>query len=525
MENNYLKEELYSLIKSDSELFDFIQDGSLDGIWYWDLEHPENEWMSDKFWEIFGYDPQTKKHLASEWQDMIFKEDLEVALDNFQKHYEDPNHPYDQIVRYRHKNGSTVWVRCRGIMIRDDSGKPLRMLGAHTDITKLKQTELKLLSSEETQSFLMEKLGIGIVVHAKDLSIVSANTLAGSVLGIKKQDMLGKLITDLDWHFIDADENAISVDKYPATLVMQSKESLNDYEMGVIPKDSDQIRWLQINGFPMFDKSGEIDKIVISFYEITERKKLKKYSDELEAHLRNKQKLDSIGTLASGVAHEINNPINGALNYGQIILDNYHNDPQLREYANEIIHETKRVSEIVKNLLQFSRIEKQEHSYANIEDIINATTSLIKTIIKSEQIKLNIDIPKDLPKVKCRSQQIQQVIMNLLTNARDALNDKYPEYHENKIMKLSCEPFALEDRKWIRITVEDHGKGISENIKNRIMDPFFTTKSRDKGTGLGLSISYGIVEAHHGKLSFESEEGNYTKFYLDLPCDNGWELE
>lgn len=144
MKENYLKKEIYDLIKKDSDIFDFIQSGSLDGMWYWDLENPENEWMNAKFWYTFGYEPREKKHLASEWQDMIFKEDLAVALDNFKKHCEDPNYAYDQIVRYRHKNGSIVWVRCRGVAIRNENGKPVRMLGAHTDITKIKELHLEL---------------------------------------------------------------------------------------------------------------------------------------------------------------------------------------------------------------------------------------------------------------------------------------------------------------------------------------------------------------------------------------------
>jgi len=125
-------------------IFEFIQSGSLDGIWYWDLINPENEWMSPKFWEVFGYDPDEMKDLASEWQDIIFQDDLKVAIDNFGKHCADPNHPYDQIVRYKHKNGSTVWIRCRGLAIRDESGNAIRMLGAHTDITDLKEIEKEL---------------------------------------------------------------------------------------------------------------------------------------------------------------------------------------------------------------------------------------------------------------------------------------------------------------------------------------------------------------------------------------------
>ncbi len=139
--SHYLQRELYELVQQDRSIFEFLQAGSLDGIWYWDVVAPENEWMSPRFWELLGFDPADKEHLAAEWQDLINPEDLEVALDNFTKHCADPNHPYDQIVRYRHKEGSTVWVRCRGIAIRDQTGKPVRLLGAHTDITELKRTE------------------------------------------------------------------------------------------------------------------------------------------------------------------------------------------------------------------------------------------------------------------------------------------------------------------------------------------------------------------------------------------------
>ncbi len=143
-DDHYLKRELYELIQHDPSVFDFLQAGSLDGLWYWDLETPEHEWMNSAFWELMGYDPAEKKHLTLEWQNLIHPDDLKVALDNFRLHCENPEHPYDQIVRYRHKDGSTVWVRCRGLAIRDSSGKPIRMLGAHNDLTKIMNTEEEL---------------------------------------------------------------------------------------------------------------------------------------------------------------------------------------------------------------------------------------------------------------------------------------------------------------------------------------------------------------------------------------------
>lgn len=142
-DSHYLRTELYELIQNDSSVFNFLQEATLDGVWYWDLVNPEHEWMSPEFWLFLGYSPVKKQHLASEWKDLIHPDDLAVACKNLEKHLANPAHPYDQIVRYTKKNGKMVWVRCRGIAIRDQFDQPVRMLGAHVDVTKLVEvTEL-----------------------------------------------------------------------------------------------------------------------------------------------------------------------------------------------------------------------------------------------------------------------------------------------------------------------------------------------------------------------------------------------
>jgi PAS domain S-box-containing protein len=143
-QRHYLEAELLDRLQSERDIFDFLRTSSLDGMWYWNLERPQDEWMSPEFWRLFGVDPATKAHRPDEWQDLIFAEDLERAADNLERHCADPNHPYDQIVRYRHADGSTVWVRCRGLAIRDENGVPIRMLGAHNDVTALKRAERDL---------------------------------------------------------------------------------------------------------------------------------------------------------------------------------------------------------------------------------------------------------------------------------------------------------------------------------------------------------------------------------------------
>ena len=183
---HYLQRELYDLVKADSNVFEFLQLGSLDGIWYWDLENPDNEWMSPEFWRLFGVDPGTKDHLAAEWQDIINPDDLVLALENFEKHLADPDHPYDQVVRYRHSDGHEVTVRCRGLAIRDNSGKAIRMLGAHNDLTALKQREAKLRAINGELSKEIERAEAAVKARTAFLATMSheLRTPLNAIMGL-----------------------------------------------------------------------------------------------------------------------------------------------------------------------------------------------------------------------------------------------------------------------------------------------------------------------------------------------------
>ncbi len=315
-------------------------------------------------------------------------------------------------------------------------------------------------------------------------------------------------------------------DKEKARKILQrfvSGEAVRGEELQMQRADGQPI-WIGLTANPVRDRQGQVVGSRLMVVDITERKRAEKEKQALESKLRQSQKLESIGTLASGVAHEINNPLTGMINYADLIADRVEDD-RLKGFAQGIIKEGNRVAEIVKGLLYFARQEKQSHSPARIEDIIDASLLLIGSVLKKDQITLYKDIPDDLPQVRCRSQQIEQVIINLLTNARDALNKRYEAYHEDKLIRIRVQPFEEDGIQWIRTTVEDHGTGIPEEAIDRIFDPFFTTKPRDAGTGLGLSVSYGIIKDHHGELRVESKPGEYTRFYLDLRVNNGWTLE
>ena len=246
--------------------------------------------------------------------------------------------------------------------------------------------------------------------------------------------------------------------------------------------------------------------------------------NRMQAQMVQSQRLEAIGTLASGVAHEINNPLNIVMNFAQLILDEEGTQDVARGFATTIVAESQRMARIVRDLLAFSRNDREAHSPADVATLVSGTVSLLRAVLRRDQIELELLIPAGLPMVRCRSQQIQQVVMNLLTNARDALNARFPGTSPDKLIRVLVDPFTRAGEAWVRLTVEDRGAGVPSEVAERLFDPFVTTKPKAQGTGLGLSISYGIVKDHGGELWFESEAGVGTRFHLELKVNNGWSL-
>jgi PAS domain S-box-containing protein len=231
--------------------------------------------------------------------------------------------------------------------------------------------------------------------------------------------------------------------------------------------------------------------------------------------------LAAIGELAAGVAHEINNPINGIINYAQLLLDDI--DPQhadqapSREILLRIISEGTRIGSIAHKLLDFARGQEVEIAPVPIGQIVDICLDLVGHQLKKEGIRVEIDIDQALPDVVCSRQQIEQVLLNILSNARYALNKKYPSGHERKKIMITA---ALEEDDgvpYVVLRITDLGIGIEHDARQRLFEPFFSTKPKGEGTGLGLSISHGLVQDNNGFLRVQSEVGEYTTLLVGLP--------
>jgi len=468
--------------------------------------------VSDAAKRITGYDAD---ELLVPFPEILHPDDIETGMKSFAEILESKNKLLRLRYRHKHKTKGYIWLEAVGQNHLDNPLINAIIVNAR-DITEQINTEQALKESENKYKLLVEnQTDLIVKVDIEGRFLYVSPSYCKLFSKTEKELLNSKFIPLVHEDDVQKTELAMkNLFKPPYTCYLEQRA-----------KTKDGWKWLSWTDSAVLNEKNEVIEIIGLGQDITERKQAEEEKRQMEAHLRQGQKLESIGTLAGGVAHEINNPLTGIINYAQLIHDQV--DPaegRLREFAGEIVFESERVAKIVRNLLTFSQQEKQAHSPARMADIIDDTLTLVRTIIKRDQITLEVDVPDDLPVLKCRSQQIQQVLMNLLTNARDALNVRYPEYDPDKIMAVTVNLFEKDGRRWLRTTIEDHGAGIPDGIRERIFDPFYTAKDRATSTGLGLSISLGIVHDHHGELTFESEEDQFTRFYLDLPVDNDWEV-
>ena len=232
------------------------------------------------------------------------------------------------------------------------------------------------------------------------------------------------------------------------------------------------------------------------------------------------EKLASVGLLAAGIAHELNNPLTGILTFSHLIRETLPEGSQQAEDMDLVIQETKRCATIIRRLLDFAREKTQEMKFADINRLIEDTARLMKWPAHLRDITISMDLDPDLPPVWVDEDLISQVILNMLTNAQHAIDEKGSiTLCSRRCPTLGCAEAGADSVAMVQISIIDTGSGIPEQDLHRIFDPFYTSKEIGKGTGLGLSISYGIVTAHGGTIEVESTEGKGTTFRINLPIE------
>ena len=370
-----------------------------------------------------------------------------------------------------------------------------------------------LRKSEGRYKSLISKVQAAIIVHDAMGNIIDTNPLAEQLLGLRQYYAKGKRP---DWHFIRDDGTLMPASEYPISLVLAQKEAIRNYNVGIIRGESREPVWVLVNAEPECDERGEIVQVIISFIDITERRK----NDEL---LRQSQKMDAIGQLAGGVAHDFNNMLGGIVGAAQLLqCPERKLDRRGLEFVDMILEASTQAAELTKKLLTFGRKTEITSRPVPIHSVIDDMVTLLHRTI-DKRIKICLSEEAGQSTVLGDRTTLQNSLLNLGINASHAMPEggKLSISTRNVLLDdYYCRsvPFDISPGNFIEIEVRDTGTGIPPEKMDKIFEPFYTTKGQGKGTGLGLSTVYAAVKNHSGAINVGSEVGVGTVFHLYLPC-------
>ena len=361
------------------------------------------------------------------------------------------------------------------------------------DVTERKRSEKAL---KETNKFLRNILdsssSISIMSTDLDQNILFWNKGAENIFGHKSEEVVG--LKKIDMLYPGYEEKMLVEEV--RSLIQKNKKEIS-CEIREVTKDGRKL-WINLNLTPRFDEKGNVTGILGIGEDISERKRL-------AAQLQQAQKMEAIGTLTSGVAHNFRNILAGISMDSQLLQMKYSDVPQMQEIAERINNGVKRGTQLIEGLMQFSRKQpKKRLQQLNLADVLREIYQLISKSF-DKKIDIRVDIPESLPVMGDHS-ELSQVFINLCNNARDAMPEGGELYIEAR--KEGDNALAI---------ISDTGHGMDKQTQEKCFDPFFTTKEGKKGTGLGLSTTYGIIKDHEGKINVYSEPNKGTTFKLHFP--------
>lgn len=526
-DEHYLKRELYELMGRDSSAFEFLQRGSMDGMWYRNLEVPEHEWLSPRFWEVLGFNPQEKKHLAAEWQELIIPEDLEVAKCNLEKHLADANHPYDQVLRYRHKDGSTVWVRCRGFAVRNGAGKAIRLLGTHTDLTQLmrakeefhqktielQQANRELEKKEARFRSLVESAPDAVVITDNKGLIILVNAQTEKLFGYVRNELIGLPVETLIPNRYRGHHPNYRQKYHDAP---HARPMGSGMELFGLKKSGEEFP-VEISLNVMETEEGRLVSAAIR--DVTAQKLVAEQIKNANARLMHQaEELEKsnleLQHFAYVVSHDLQTPLRSISGFVQLLQQQYGDklDEQATEWIRRTVVGTQRMQTLIRDIMAYSRVETRVHRFIQIslDEVFDEVLDVLSDSIRESGAEVKRG---SLPEVLADRPQMVQLLQNLIGNAIKYRGEATPQ------IMVSGADLGVE---W-QVTVKDNGIGIAPEHFQRIFDVFqrLHTQKAIPGTGIGLSICRRVVMRHGGKLWVESEPGKGSSFHFTIPKSEG----
>lgn len=378
---------------------------------------------------------------------------------------------------------------------------------------ELLSAEQQLMAQQEQLSVTLQSIGDGVIATDTASRITLLNHVAESLTGWTQQQALGHALNDV-FRLEGAADTA------PLGSVLTEKRSVELTDQILLVSRENVNRLVTVNGAPIINSSGELAGMVLVIRDTTEKAEMEAEKKKLEEQLIQSQKMESIGQLAGGVAHDFNNILTAITGYGEMLRARVTHDEKLVSYADQVLASAGRAANLTRALLAFSRKQSIELQSGDINVIVTGIQKLLSRLI-GEDIILTARTT-DMPlQAMVDAGQLEQILMNLATNARDALpngGELTIETDEVFVDELYSSSIAnSKPGRYALITVSDNGQGMDQETCRRIFEPFFTTKKVGKGTGLGLSIVYGIVRQHNGFVTVYSEPGHGTSFRIYIP--------
>jgi PAS domain S-box-containing protein len=452
-------------------------------------------------------------------EQVLTPESMRLALTVFEKEMEleasgtaDPDRMRILELEEYKKDGSTVWVEVSMSFLRDNDPKPVEILIVTRDITDRKRVEEALRKSEANYRQLFDNSPTGIYqIDFRTGKFLKANDLICEYLGCSQEE-----ITSLSpYDFITKESQELLLERLSKMAIGDKIPEDPEYE--VIDKNGKH-RWLKLNSKNIYDSEGLLGADVVA-HDITDRKRVEEEKRRLEERLQRAHKMEAIGTLAGGIAHDFNNLLMAIQGYTSLTLLTLDLDDPNRERLKIIQEQVQSGAELTRQLLGFARGGRYEVKPADINDVIQKTSSMFGRTKK--EITIHMKYEKNLSPVEVDLGQMEQVFMNLYVNAWQAMPGGGEIYLQTENVFLNNKQalsYSVKPGKYVKITVTDTGTGIDEKTRERIFDPFFTTKAMGRGAGLGLATVYGIIKGHKGMINVYSEPGHGTTFTIYLPA-------
>ena len=375
-----------------------------------------------------------------------------------------------------------------------------RILLVGRDIAGIKTMEELLQREADVSSSITETANVPMMALDPEGKLIFFNRAAEEITGYNRVEVAGK--SWLETFVPESERELVSAN----VSLEDHSNRVGNFHCILLTRDGGE-RFINWNSSVLEDASGRAWGILFIGLDLTDQR-------ILEEHLSQAEKLSSIGQLVAGVAHELNNPLTSILGFAEHLQEE-HTLPDVAVRPLEVIcEEARRSAELVRNLLTFARQHKTEKERCDVNSIVNTILDIQRYQFKKCGIVLLRELDPTLPRIQGDPIQIQQVVLNLLNNAFEALKDAEIADRPGIIIARTRAGEAH-----VIFEVEDNGPGIPEDHRRKLFDPFFTTKPPGKGTGLGLSISYGIVKEHGGNIHFENAPGAGTRFVVELPMD------